>query len=135
MAIFCKNFVQTESQKYQNYAFIFWMILIKIQTTMILSWKCEHIIIRQKSFAECQKSKQPIIQYLKCWEDKTKKSYNITLKSRISTPPPLSKFQVPTPSLLLLCISSGWLRLGFPRYQFSVWLYFCRSCRSCSVFR
>lgn len=64
------------------------MILIKIQTTMILSWKCEHIIISQKSFAECQKSKQPIIQYLKCWEDKTKKSYNITLKSKTSTPPP-----------------------------------------------
>lgn len=101
MAIFCKNFVQTESQKYQNYAFIFWMILIKIQTTMILSWKCEHIIIRQKSFAECQKSKQPIIQYLKCWEDKTKKSYNITLKSKTSTPPPFLNSRYPP--LLYFC--------------------------------
>lgn len=68
---------------------------------MILSWKCEHIIIRQKSFAECQKSKQPIIQYLKCWEDKTKKSYNITLKSKTSTPPPFLNSRYPP--LLYFC--------------------------------
>lgn len=77
------------------------MILIKFKLFWYFHRYASALSLGKKRFEECKKSKQPnIVQYLKCWEDKTKKSYNITVKSKTSTPPLLNSRY---PPLLYSC--------------------------------